>query len=793
MDKLISSTYRLQLNKDFNLCMAITALEYLAKLGVDAIYCSPIATSNSSHGYDIINPNLLNPTIGTEKEFDAFLEKLKSLDLKVIIDVVPNHMGIAGGNPWWEDVLEHGPDSKYASFFDIDWNSEKKELKGRVLLPILAEHYGTVLKQHEIKLHRDKNPPYLTYRDYYLPICPKTYSLIPKRVTFEGLDKLLEAQHYRLAYWKVAAHEINYRRFFNIHELAALRIEDQNVLKKHHEWIFDLVSSGKVQGLRIDHPDGLYDPVTYFKRLQENKPILTVVEKILDRKEELPSAWQVDGTVGYEYLNLLTGLFVRKKSEDAFTKIYEDFIGEKIDFEQHIYQSKKYFAEVEMVSEVEALGLALDRISEHDPQFRDFTRIDLTRALSEVIACFPVYRTYIAPEGRVSRRDARYITNALHRARAKDPNLDPSIFDFLEKVLLLKLPQKSRAYREFILHFQQLTGPLMAKGLEDTAFYRYNRFIALNEVGGDPEHFGTSIPDFHKFNQHKLQKWPYGLLASSTHDTKRSEDVRMRLAVLSEIPDRWQLEVKKWAMITQRFEKPSPNTEYFIYQTLLGAWPIELERLWEVVLKSIREAKLETSWSHPNEVYEKVVYDFLSQTLQLEVFLESFLSFQEEIDRLGRLNSLSAVTLKLGSCGICDLYQGNEHFTYRLVDPDNRVPVTFRTQHDEKERITQIGLNFRKQHPRLFLNGNYIQLRTKENLIAFARQHQEQLIIVTAARFYTHWKGGEVHVSKEWIGKTFRNLFSGHTIEIHEKAGHGYFYLPKSEPIGIYEECKDKA
>lgn len=778
MENSPSSAYRLQLNEEFPLSKAMQALDYITNLGIDAIYLSPIAKSHSSHGYDIVDSNVLNPKLGSEQELEDFFAHAHALGLKIILDVVPNHMGICGGNLWWEDVLKYGEKSKYASFFDIEWNPEKLELKGRILLPILGDSYGAVLEREQIHLDREKKC--LTYGEYELPLTPKSYKLIPKKVTPEALDKLLEAQHYRLALWKVAAHEINYRRFFNIHELAAIRIEDERVLKAHHRWIFELMKSGKIDGLRIDHPDGLYDPKSYFKRLRKQKRMLTLVEKILDRKEQLPPSWDVDGSVGYEYLNQLTTLFVDAKSGKAFTKIYESFIHRKVDLDEIIYTSKRYFTDVEMVSEVEALALALDRLSENDRHHRDFTRLDLTHALADVIASFPIYRTYITPDAEITDLDKHTIKIALEHARGRNKTVDPSIFTFIEYVLL-----SSGIYREFTLRFQQLTGPLMAKGVEDTTFYRYNRFIALNEVGGDPKEFGSTPSSFHTFNMEKLKKWPCGFLASSTHDTKRSEDVRMRLVALSEMPERFEKEIRRWSLATESIPKPSPNAEYFIYQTLIGSWPISFERVWAVVLKSLREAKEETSWARPNLAYEQVTHDFVQKLLLSPHFLEIFTPFQAEIAKLGELNSLSALTLKLGSCGIFELYQGNEAFTYRLVDPDNRAAHTFESKGDEKERITRIGLNYRKAHPDLFLKGSYTPLDADENLIAFAR---EQELIVVASRFHTRWSGGHVRVPKQWIGRQFIDLFSQNRIEIKAAGEYGQVYLSKEQSIGFYEK-----
>lgn len=899
-----SSVYRLQLNGEFPLKKAIKALPYLKDLGIEGVYCSPFYDAYSAHGYDVTDPNRLNPKIGTLQEYVQFCEEIKKLGLKQIVDVVPNHMGFNGGkNHWWQDVLENGPYSEFAFFFDINWSPEKRELQDRVLLPILGSNYGKALENQEIKLHYEKGRFWLQYSDFPLPIAPHTYAMIleeaqqdtdaelkelidlyryfpvvsheramkkeegSKRLalliessakmqklfqgivarfngkkrfpeSFELLDRLLEAQFYRLSYWRVASHEINYRRFFNIHELVAIRIEEKQILEAHHHWLFQLIEEGRVQGLRIDHPDGLYDPVSYFNQIRERYPIYIVVEKILDRKEHLPESWKVEGTVGYDYLNVLNGVFIDTSNERAFDNIYEEFLGHSFDFDEIVYSSKKLFALYEMVSEVEALGLKLDRLSEQNRHFRDFTRHDLTKALAEVIACFPVYRTYIAPEGKVSKRDSRYLTIAIEKAKKRASDLDSSIFDFLKKLLHVKL-KNQLGFREFVLRFQQLTAPMMAKGLEDTTFYIYNRFISLNEVGGDPPHFGYSVSDFHRFNLEKLKKWPLGFVASSTHDTKRSEDVRQRLNVLSEIPERWRLEVKKWSKITAKYkgDGPSANLEYFIYQLLVGAWPRHdlkkteytplFERLWRIILKSMREAKQETSWMFPNEVYEEEVRQFLHAILapgKDNLFLKHFHSFQKEIDRLGAFNSLSATILKIASCGVVDLYQGNELLNYVLVDPDNRHPIDFELCKKELAAIKRSdpaqlfiskqysrlkgylhwkALHFRQKHRSLFLQGKYMPLKIrgeqKEHLIAFIRTYEKEALIVLGARFFSSlspgWGDTEVILQKEWKKYNWSELFTkrGVSVKSHGpyiglKVAEIFEHLPVSY---LYGECTE--
>ncbi|MCH9608786.1 MAG: Maltooligosyl trehalose synthase [Chlamydiales bacterium] len=680
MENRLTSAYRLQLSSALPFVKAMEVLDDLRSLGVDGIYLSPFYAANSDHGYDVIDPNRPNPKLGTKEEFDALLDQIKSLGFQLIIDVIPNHMGIVEGNLWWEDVVKRKKKSPYASFFDICW--DEKGVK----------------------------PP------------------------FKG----------------------HYRRFFNIDELAAIRIEEEAVFKAHHKWVLQLVKEKKVQGLRIDHPDGLFDPKGYFCRLKKEAPVLTIVEKILARGETLPPQWEVEGTVGYEYMALMTALFVDQRAEEIFTEIYHGFIGETLDFETIAYESKKQFAKEEMGNEIK-------RLAQGDSQ----------EALLELIAHFPVYRTYVEVDGGVSKRDEEVFHLALSNARKS--GIEQTAFDRLEKKLFLQTEE-----REWVLRFQQLTAPVMAKGIEDTAFYRYNRLLSLNEVGSDPTLFGVTEEAFHTFNQRT--KWKESFLASSTHDTKRSEDVRMRLNVLSELPFEWERYLLEWAKRTEDLEKPTPNTEYYIYQTLLGSWPLSFERLWQVVLKSIREAKEETSWIEPNEVYEQCVHDFLEKIMEPGPFLEAFLPFQEKIDHYGRLNSLSALVLKMGSTGIVDIYEGNENFTYRLVDPDNRAPVDFGKEGDEKMRVTKLALHFRRSHPDLFLKGKYIPLESKGELIAFARVWKKEVVIIAAGRFFTRWEGGEVLVPPQFAKRKFKNLFlpkkESTSLHMQKEETIGFFYEP---------------
>lgn len=915
-----SSVYRLQFNHQFTFNQARMLIPYFKKLGIDALYCSPYfqSVSGSLHGYDVTDPNQINPEIGTAEDYEQFCRSLQENNMAQIVDVVPNHMGIKGnGNKWWMDILENGRASPASDAYDIDWEPVKPELRGKILIPILGDLYGRVLEKQEIKLRFSNGEFRVQYHDHRLPVDPGTYPMVlgsgldelKKRLgrgrrplkeylavvasfkrllptthreptlmqerrrrkeeakrrlselikrsaaisefirgrlrlfngrigdpkSFDLLDRLLNKQPYRMAHWRVAAEEINYRRFFDVNELAAIRIEDDRVFEDYHELLFKLIGEGRIKGLRVDHPDGLYDPPAYLRKLQREclvrlvmkeeagrarrgrseksrrlsqirclvqkvldeypgaKPFFIVAEKILDRREPLPENWNVHGTVGYDFLNALNGLFIRRDQEKEFEDFYTRYIGQNIDFDDLVYNAKKFFALVRMASEMNDLGHRLDLISERDRNYRDFTRNNLTLAIREVIACFPVYRSYISTGGdAVLQRDEKYVHLAVEKAKRKTPALNPAVYDFLRDVLLLKLstkkPEERKLYRDFVLRFQQLTGPVMAKGLEDTSFYIYNRFLSLNEVGGDPFFFGYSRDDFHRQNIQRHKRWPAGMTASSTHDTKRSEDVRMRLNVLSELAGEWRQRVSKWSEINEKHRtglngglEPDRNTEYFIYQTLVGVWPDNdladggaaalVERLWQCFLKSVREAKIRTNWVSPNAEYEEAVRKFvvgITAAGEGNAFLRDFLPFQRKIMRFGKFNSLSALVLKIGSPGVVDTYQGTELWDYSLVDPDNRRAVDFRKRRDSlkflvkknqeslrgwmKERLGNDrdgfvklfllwkGLNFRKKRPELFIEGDYVPLAVEglreRHAVAFLRKKGDSFAVIVGGRFF---------------------------------------------------------
>ena len=880
------ATYRLQLHRGFTFADATRAVPYLRGLGITDCYLSPIskAAPGSDHGYDVIDPVVLNPELGNEQEFVEFVRTVRAHGMGLVLDVVPNHMGIGKTlNRWWRDVLENGPGSRYATAFDIDWHPIKRELENKVLLPILADQYGAILESQEMELVYEDSAFVLRYYDHHLPLSPKSWTHIlshrleqlvtegeqampvmelqsiltalknlpgtgernPERIaehyrekeivkkrlstlmdespmirafvmenvrifngergrseSFDLLDALLNEQAYRLASWKVASEEINYRRFFDINELAAIRMEDEAVFLESHQLLLQFVRQGIVRGCRIDHVDGLYDPVRYLHHLRElttppdgsQAPLCIVVEKILGKDEPLSEAWPVQGTTGYDFLNHVNGLFVAGANEKFFTSLYAKVTGRDDDYGDLVYACKQLIMQVSMASEINVLGHQLNGISERDRRSRDFTLNSLTHAIREIIACFPVYRTYVT-EGMhtVADRDRAYIHMAVARAKRRNPAISGQVFDFIRSILLQQRETRTKEDQEeqirFVMKFQQTTSPVTAKGVEDTAFYRYHRLVSLNEVGGEPEQFGLSVEEFHRRMWERQGRWPHSLSASSTHDTKRSEDMRARINVLSEIPQEWKLKVSRWNRLNRHLCKesegermPDRNDEYLFYQTLVGAWPLEAMgdeayqefcgRIQRYMQKAVHEAKAHTSWINPSPAYDHSVQTFVEGALERSPsnrFLEDFLPFQERIARYGLYNSLSQLVLKIAAPGVPDFYQGTELWSFHLVDPDNRGPVDYRIRsemaeelratlsrlgpdraefarglfeqaHDARVKMYTImaGLEYRRLHPDLFQQGEYLQLECggskKQHICAFARLYQHQALVTVVPR-----------------------------------------------------------
>jgi (1->4)-alpha-D-glucan 1-alpha-D-glucosylmutase len=785
------ATYRLQFNDRFRFEDARALASYLHQLGISDLYASPIlkARKGSTHGYDITDPSHLNPELGTEEEFEALVQELKGYGMGLLLDIVPNHMAASPDNPWWADVLENGQDSPYAAFFDIDWNPPDSALKNKS--------------------------------------------------------------------WETAREQINYRRFFDISDLIGVRVEDPRVFEATHALVFRLVQQGKVTGLRIDHIDGLYDPLQYLSRLQcqiipEGETgglpgFYIVVEKILLGDEVLPQEWPISGTTGYDFLNVVNALFVDGEGVQTLDASYPRFTGAQLTFDDVAYEKKKQVMKDLFAGEVKALGHQLACLAQQADHTSSLSPEEQTNALIEVTACLPIYRTYVRTL-KASPREQRYLEYATQEARRRNPALKTSALDFLKRVLALDFPtmfgsEQKRAWLHFVLRWQQWTGAVMAKGFEDTALYTYNRLVSLNEVGGDPGHAGLSVDEFHRFNRSRRVHFPYTLNATSTHDTKRSEDVRARINVLSEIPEEWERRLTRWNQWNQSKKRringlpvPEPNMEVFLYQTLVGAWPLSPEevpefkqRLKTYMVKAVREAKVFTNWLWPNPEYEDALLKFIDSILEISnqnEFLPDFLQFEKQIAYYGFINSLAQVLLKNTSPGVPDLYQGMELWNLSLVDPDNRRPVDFQRRikllHDlikqeargQQSLIRQVleswedgrvklyltykALNVRKSHRDLFLGGDYIPLQIggqrQEHICALGRRKAELWALVVIPRLLTKLSPmGTLPVGRQvWrddflilpadAPQRWLNVLTGETIKFSKATE----TLPLSRVFGIF-------
>jgi len=955
--KKVLSTYRLQFNgAQFRFDQARQIAGYLAELGVSHVYSSPILKSaeGSTHGYDVVDHTRINDELGSEADYREWMEALRQHGLGQVLDIVPNHMSVAtDANRWWLDVLANGPSSPYAHYFDVDWRPVKRELRNRVLLPVLGELYGKSLESGQlpvvmkdgrffVQVYQRQLPlemrswvqilepgietltekmgsealPLLELQSiirglHHLPECDDTQ---PERLeerrreqvvlharlqrlceespeirefseenvrkingepgkpeTFEALDRLLESQVYRLVLWKAGSDELNYRRFFDVTELAAVCTEHFDVFEATHQLPFEMVMRGEVDGFRIDHVDGLFDPTEYLWRLQwtllrlearrafeelgqsaerwgelepvvlqrlrgdlggpdpigllrlngpakseattiddssgrhssRSKPLFVLVEKILGADEPLPPHWPVEGTSGYDFLNLLNGVLLDVEGLRHVERSYGRYTDAREDLKDIIYHSKRLILSAAMQSEVALLAHRLDRLSNRHRSTRDYTLQSLRSAIREIIASFPVYRTYIR-EGQVSERDRRIVQLAAAQARRRNPAVEESVIQFVRDVLLLEQPtvinQAGRDERDFFIgRFQQVSSPVMAKGVEDTAFYRYVPLVSLEEVGGEPGHAPATVSEFHRQNVARRQEWPHAMLATSTHDTKRSEDIRARLDVLTEIPGEWQKAVSRWTRFNKKFHRdvdgapaPTRNDEWMFYQSLLGAWPLVppgeremavlVERLQRYMEKATREAKLSTSWISPNAAYDEAIRSFVADVLDSKNgrFLADFAAFHESIVESGLFNSVSQSALKLTAPGFPDVYQGQELWDFSLVDPDNRRPVDYELRkglldelkysgRDAESRtalcrelsanprddrmkllVTTTLLQLRRKAPELFTDGEYIPLAVEgelaEHVVAFARRlwgAAESSVVVIVPRLVHRLRGGE--------------------------------------------------
>jgi (1->4)-alpha-D-glucan 1-alpha-D-glucosylmutase len=863
------ATYRLQFNGQFRFEHARALAGYLDQLGVTDIYASPLlqARRGSFHGYDVTDPTHLNVEIGSEQELEALSTELQRHRMGLLLDIVPNHMAAGCENPWWMDVLEDGPGSAFASFFDIDWHPPRETLRNKILLPILGRPYAQALENKELKLVFQQGGFFIEYFDTNLPVAPRSYvpvlqhgldelqqklgadhpafrelggiiaaaASLPERValsteragerrlqregikerlwnlyqsspevrdfldenlrvfngrkkeptSFVFLDRLLADQAYVLSYWLSVNDEINYRRFFTIPDLVGVRVEDPLVFEATHAVILRLIEKGVVTGLRIDHIDGLRDPLGYLRRLQEgaggnpehgrHPAFYAIVEKVFANGQTLPGEWPICGTTGYDFLNLLNGLFLEPEGCRKLDHIYESFVGAKIRYEDLVYEKKKEVMESLLGVEMRSLGHHLALLAEQDRYARDLPRAGLARALAETTACLSVYRTYVRSFANGSD-ESRYVKKALAAARQRNPRLEPQCFDFLGDVLLLRerghvLSEQREARLAFVMRWQQFTGPIMAKGQEDSALYVYSRLVSLNEVGGAPSSRGVPVPAFHAFCRERQKHYRHTLNATSTHDSKRAEDVRARINILSEIPARWEENFKRWSRWNEPKKKlvngvpvPDPNEEILLYQTMLGAWPLEKdevpafrERLQDYMVKAMREARVHSKWTRPNVRHERALIRFvesITEEAKRNAFLKSFLDLCGEVAHYGAINSLAQLLVKITAPGVPDFYQGCELWDFRLVDPDNRGPVDFEKrvrllaeleQQEEGDRlgllqnllehwrdgriklyVTAKALNFRRTHGGLFLDGAYEPLQAagakKQNVFAFMRR-----------------------------------------------------------------------
>lgn len=919
----VSSTYRLQFNKDFTFQDASRIVDYLSDLGITHVYASPIFSSRrgSTHGYDVIDPTHFNPELGTEADFLALHEKLHERGLGLILDIVPNHMSASSENAWWMDVLENGLESAYASYFDIDWHPPSRRLDGKVLLPVLGRPFGEALEHQELKLTLLEGKFFVQYFDSLFPIAPSTYHLILKRrlndlrdqlgedsavyqeysgivaeaaalaefaaapreavgekrlqfeslrqrlrqlisedgrvgdfirqnlqgmdgkpkvpASFASLETLLSQQHYLLAYWQNVNEEINYRRFFTINDLVGTRMQDPHVFEATHALVVRLVEQKAVTGLRIDHIDGLRDPLGYLRQLSERvgantgsiepEAVPIFVEKILARDESLPAAWPVAGTTGYEFANELNRFFVDPRGGKQIEQIYSEFLGREVLYDETLYQKKRLVMSTILGIEMRALGHHFQMLAADDRYAREIPRLELNQALVETTAHLGVYRTYIR-NLEVPRQDEDRIEQALGKAQARMPQLNIRSFHFLRDVLLLRnrphlLPGHREARLAFTMRWQQFTGPIMAKAFEDTFLYVYNPLISLNEVGGDPRPSKAPSADFPSFVANRLKEWPHALNASTTHDTKRAEDVRARINVLSEIPAEWRSRLKRWSKQNEVHRKltdgqpvPDRNEEIFLYQTLLGAWPMDVNefvtlknRMKAYAIKATREAMVHTRWTRPNLRHEQALERFIASILKPGAgnpFLRDFQRFQQQIAYFGMINGLSQTLLKIAAPGVPDFYQGSDLWDLRLVDPDNRQPVDFIRRYamlaglretDEitsdllydltdkwgdgriKLHLISRALHFRRQNATLFSEGALVPVESigarREHVAAFARRHNKEWIVVVVPRWLArgryplHSKGREAFWGNAEIRlphkapASWNNVLTGQSVE----------------------------
>lgn len=873
------ATYRLQMTADFDFAAAATVAEYLGRLGISHLYLSPYlqAGKGSTHGYDVVNHKRMNIELGGEEAHKKLCDTLAELELGQVLDIVPNHMAISSEeNDLWWDVLENGRASRYANYFDIDWQTAEAKTRGKVLLPVLGEHYGRAVEKGDLQARRQAAAFTVQYYEHTSPLAPESLAdiltsagqridsdilaliahglahlpadpdpdSVARRHRFktvllkmlervldedttaaasvesaiadintdpDALDRLLGAQNYRLAYWRTAGRELNYRRFFNIDTLAGIAVENESVFNDTHALLLRWVREGCLDGLRIDHIDGLRRPREYLQRLRTAAPELwIVVEKILEPGENLPRDWPVAGTTGYDFLNQVGGLFVDPRGEEPLTAFYQQFTNLTASYHQVVRRKKHLMVREAFGGELNRLTNMLVEITERHRAYRDYNRHELHEALRELLVSMPVYRTYHrAVDKYTSEQDLAYLGQALEEARKYRPDLDAGLWQFLRKLIVFEIPGDLEG--DFVMRFQQVTGPVMAKGVEDTAFYCYNRLISLNEVGGDPAVFGISVDEFHRLCTERQQRWPGSMLCTSTHDTKRGEDTRIRISLLSEIPEQWADVVRTWAKMNSKHRrqgKPDANDEYMLYQTLVGAWPIDTNRVSEFLLKAVREAKVHTNWVFPNESYEKAITEFAQAIMTDSEFVGRLEAFLEPLRMPAWISSLSQTLIKYTAPGVPDLYQGTELWDLTLVDPDNRRPVDYdrrRKLLDQVEKIEHPGqlrecmetglakvylihrvLHCRKGRPELFgPEASYQPLTAsgakQQHVVAFVRGGGAVTIaprlLVTLG---DDWGDTKLALPEgEW-----RNIFTGQLVRGDAQLGE----LMKNFPVALLEK-----
>ena len=833
------ATYRVQFNQDFRFEHATAIIPDLHRLGISHLYASPIfaARSGSTHGYDVVDPNCLNPALGTEEDFEDMVAALQQRGMGLMLDIVPNHMAASPENVWWMDVLENGPASPYATYFGINWSGARDRIQDKIFLPILGDPYGTVLDRGEIRLSYEQAGLFLKYFEHKLPVALSSYPRVldprgefnelPPEFTdlldcfqrmgpgvateaealarlaekdelkerlwrlrdrertvlehiesalerlntlasdnIDALDELIQEQAYRIAFWKVATERINYRRFFDVSDLIGMRVEETEVFDASHRLILELVRSGKADALRIDHIDGLAEPLEYQHRLPV-KNVYVAAEKILEQSEQLPESWPIEGTSGYDFLGQVNSAFVEPTGLQRLTTHYDRIQGSGAKFDDITYQRRLHAIETLFSGEMQDVGAHLAWLAEEDRNARDMSLRDISQAILEVTACMPVYRTY-TNSFDVSETDRAHVAEACNRARVRNPKVHPQVYDFLERVLSLRfkrwMPESSRMdWLRFVRRWQQISGPIMAKGVEDSAMYVYNRLISMNEVGGCPE--PVTSDDLHSFFDRRNRRWRHTMNASSTHDTKRSEDVRARINVLSEIPDEWIRLTSRWSRwLADRRVGLDANEEYFLFQTLIGAWPLHASevpefrtRMKEYVIKASREARTYTSWLDPDAEHEAAMQSYVDVLFDDARFQGSFQALRERVSFYGAVNSLSQLMLKVTAPGLPDFYRGTVSWDFSLVDPDNRRPVQFapltdfswnprellETWQDGRVKIflTERLLGYRQGNQDLFKRGDYVPLRAigkrANNVFAFMRTFEGSPTVVIVPRFAT--------------------------------------------------------